>query len=240
MDWSKSVTNNLNKCLNFVQGHFAQNCLLCGGASGARLLCHPCFATLPRLETTRACPVCAAPDILGVCGQCLQQPPHFSHSVAALHYTFPVDQLIQAYKYHQQLALAPLFAQCLCDAVQSQPRPDLLLPMPLHPLRLRERGFNQTLEITRIVSKTLSLPFDTHMAKRVVNTAAQAALDGESRRKNMRGAFACSEQVAGRHIAVLDDVMTSGATLNALCETLQKAGAAKLSVWVVARAQLNY
>lgn len=225
----------LNKCLIFAQP--GQDCLLCGAASGTHLVCPACHDELPRPAS--ACPVCAAPGSGEVCGQCLQHPPHFSRSVAALDYGFPVDKLIQAYKYHQQLALARLFGTLLSEAVRHQARPDHLLPMPLHPARLRERGFNQAHEIAKRIGKTLNLPATPGLARRVVNTASQATLDWDARKKNMQGAFACDKPLAGQHIALVDDVMTSGATLNELSKTLKRAGAGEISVWVVARASTH-
>lgn len=171
-----------------------------------------------------------------MCGECLQYPPAFDRSYAALDYAFPVDKLIQAYKYHHQLALARLFGTLLSQAVRDQPRPDAILPMPLHAARLRERGFNQAQEIAKFIAKDMGLPLAARSASRVVNTASQATLDWDGRKKNMRGAFACAANLHGQHLALVDDVMTSGATLDALSKTLKQAGAREISVWVVARA----
>jgi len=226
----------LNRCLNFIQP--AQDCVLCGAASAANLVCPACHDELPRPSTP--CPICAAPGSGEVCGQCLPHPPHFARSIAALDYTFPVDKLIQAYKYHHQLALARLFGTLLSQAARQQARPDLLLPMPLHPTRLRERGFNQAHEIAKRIGKTLNLPALPNLARRIVNTTSQATLDWDARKKNMRGAFACDTALAGQHIALVDDVMTSGATLNELSKTLKRAGAGEISVWVVARAVAHH
>jgi len=222
----------LNKCLNFIQPE--QDCILCGATSGIHLICSACHDELPR--TSVACPVCAAPGSPEVCGQCLQHPPHFTRSFAALDYTFPVDKLIQAYKYQHQLALARLFGTLLDAVVQHQAHPDLLLPMPLHPTRLRERGFNQAHEIAKRLGKTLCLPVTPSLAHRTINTASQAKLDWDARKKNMKGAFACDTPLNGQHIALVDDVMTSGATLDELSKTLKQAGAGEISIWVVARA----
>ena len=224
----------VNNCLNFIRNWLAQDCILCGALSGAHLVCPACYADLPRHPV--ACPVCAAPGVGQVCGTCLQHPPAFERTYAALDYTFPVDKLIQAYKYHHQLALARLFGALLSRAVRQQPRPDAILPMPLHPARLRERGFNQATEIAKFVGKELRLPLAAHRADRIVNTASQATLDWAARKKNMRGAFACKAPVHGLHLALVDDVMTSGATLDALSKTLKQAGAREISIWVVARA----
>ena len=227
-------TASLNSRLKFMQGLLAQDCLLCGAASGTYLLCRACHAGLPRIAGT--CPRCAAPSDGQVCGACLHHSPAFDRAHAALDYTFPVDKLIQALKYQRQLALARLFGTLLADAAHAQPRPDCLLPMPLHPARLRQRGFNQAHEIAKVSAQILRLPLEPHLATRIINTASQAKLTLAARKQNVTGAFACENAVRDRHIALVDDVMTSGATLNALTKTLKKAGAREVSVWVVARA----
>lgn len=224
----------LNNCTNFIQFWLTQDCLLCGTLSGAQPLCAVCHEALPRPAT--ACPVCAAPGSGEICGECLKHPPSFDHTQAALNYTFPVDKLIQAYKYQQQLALARLFGTLLSQAVRAQPRPDIILPMPLHPTRLRERGFNQALEIAKFIAQVLHRPLATNTARRRVNTLSQATLEWDARQKNMQDAFACDTPLQGQRIALVDDVMTSGATLNALAKTLKRAGAAQVDAWVVARA----
>ena len=224
----------LNSCLNFIRPWLSQDCFLCGAASGNHLICAACHDNLPRHTT--ACPSCAAPGTGEVCGECLQHPPAFDRTYTALDYTFPVDKLIQAYKYHHQLALARLFGTLLSRSVRARAQPDSILPMPLHPQRLRARGFNQAHEIAKFVSKDLNLPLGSHIARRVVNTASQATLDWAARKKNVQGAFACDENLAGQHIALIDDVMTSGATLNEAAKTLKRAGATQVSLWVVARA----
>ena len=227
----------LNKCTNFIQSCLTQDCLLCGTPSGTQLLCFDCQENLPHHD--RACPVCAAPGSQERCGECLTHPPAFDYTHAALDYTFPVDKLIQVYKYHQQLALARLFGTLLSQIVEPEARPDVILPMPLHPARLRERGFNQALEIAKFIAKDLCLPLATNTARRTVNTPSQATLKWDARKKNMQSAFTCDTNLQGQHIALVDDVMTSGATLHALAKTLKRAGAAQVRVWVVARALLR-
>lgn len=224
----------LNSCSKFIQRQLKQDCCLCGTASGTHLVCAACHESLPRHSL--ACPVCAAPGSSEVCGECLKHPPAFDRTSAALDYTFPVDKLIQAYKYHHQLALAHLFGALLSRTVREQPRPDIIIPMPLHPIRLRERGFNQAHEIAKHLNKDLGVPLAAQRLHRVVNTVSQATLDWEARKKNMKGAFACDAPLNGQHIVLIDDVMTSGATLNAAAKTLKHAGAAQVSLWVVARA----
>jgi ComF family protein len=184
--------------------------------------------------------VCAGPggiaDAPEVCGACLKQPPAYDRCVAALRYAFPTDRLIQALKYRGQLALAGLLADLLAEAVRAAPRPDVLVPLPLHPERARERGFNQSAELARPLARALGLALDTAGLVRTRNTAPQAALPVDDRQRNVRGAFSCGASFAGKHVALVDDVMTSGATLNAAAKALKRAGATEVSLWVAARA----
>ncbi|MEW5943058.1 MAG: ComF family protein [Pseudomonadota bacterium] len=215
---------------------FPQDCLLCGAACGNTRLCAACRASLPH-HTASCCPRCALPTPDGhICGQCLKQPPAFDRTLAAFSYAFPADALVQALKYRHNLAAASVLAEPLAELARAQPRPDLLVPMPLHSSRLRERGFNQSIELTRIVAKTLDLPLAPDACERTRATAPQVSLPIDERAKNLRGAFAGRMDLTGKKVAILDDVMTTGATLNELARTLRRAGAAEISAWVVARA----
>ncbi len=212
----------------------AQDCLLCQGASGGRLLCQACARELP--TTASACPRCAAPGAdAAECGACIADPPHYDASCAAFTYAYPVDALIQAFKYGGQLALAGLFAQALYRRIGGAGDVDLIMPLPLHSARLAERGFNQAAEIAKVLSRLSGIAMDARRARRVRNTAAQTALPWRERATNMRGAFACDANLAGLRIAVVDDVMTTGATLDEFARTLKKSGAARVENWVVAR-----
>lgn len=143
--------------------------------------------------------------------------------------------MIPRLKYHTQLAIVPALGACLSHAVRDGPRPDRLVPMPLHARRIRERGFNHATEIARDVAKRLELPLDTASCQRVCDTPPQRGLKHDARRRNVRGAFACSGDVQGLHIALVDDVMTTGTSLDELAKTLKRAGAREVSCWVVAR-----
>lgn len=170
------------------------------------------------------------------CGHCLKNPPAFERTLAALRYEFPLDALIQALKYRHQFALAPLLGTALAErARQSATRPDVLIPMPLHPSRLRERGFNQALELAKNVARELGLPLLAQGAERIRATPPQVGLAWKERAKSVRGAFACALDLRGKHVAVLDDVMTTGTSLHELALVLKKQGAAEVSAWVVAR-----
>lgn len=170
------------------------------------------------------------------CGHCLQAPPAFDHTIAALRYEFPLDTLIQELKYRHQLVLASVLGDALAERVrQSVPRPDVLIPMPLHPSRLRERGFNQALELAKIVAGRLDLPLLARGAERVRATPPQVGLPWKERAKSVRGAFSCSLDLHAKHVAILDDVMTTGTSLHELALTLRQQGAREISAWVVAR-----
>ena len=209
-----------------------EDCLLCGAESAPELLCAACAAELPALP--EPCPRCALPSPAGaVCGSCLNRPPHFDTTLALWRYEFPCDRLVQALKYRARLALAEFFARNL--ASRPLPEIDLVVPMPLHPRRLAERGFNQALEIARGVARRLGRPIEPRCALRVKNTLPQARLPFDERAKNVRGAFLCKLDLSGASIAVVDDVMTTGATLNELARVLKRAGATRVENLVIAR-----
>lgn len=222
-----------NICSNITQSFPEQPCLLCGAPSQYGAWCAACDAALPYLSTAH-CPVCALTTWDGAtCGHCLRHPPHFKRTVAAYSYAFPLDKLMLAFKYSEKLLLANSLGDRLAQRVTV--RPDCLIAMPLHPLRLRERGFNQSLQLARRIGQQLDLPVLPFACQRVRNTPSQSTLPWKERSKNMRKAFSCSADVAGKHVAVVDDVMTTGTTLNELALTLLNAGATEVSAWVVAR-----
>jgi ComF family protein len=222
----------LNRCVQIARGWLGQDCQFCGGSGGPGLLCPGCAAELPALPAH--CPRCATPIPGGaLCGDCLIRPPAFDHTTALWRYEFPCDRMIQALKYHARLALAGFFAGML--ASKPLARVDLIVPMPLHPTRLAGRGFNQAVEIARPLSRLIAIPAELHGARRVKNTVPQTDLPYEERAKNVRGTFACGLDLSGLAIAIVDDVMTTGATLNELARTLKLAGAARVENWVIAR-----
>lgn len=211
-----------------------------GWAPAGCPLCPDCTRLLPRL--LHACPRCALPyehpGTRGECGRCQRRPPAFAAARAAFRYAPPVDHFIRALKFNNDLGLAGLLGAELARAVRDAPRPDLIVPVPLHRSRLRERGYNQALEIARIAGHLLDLPLDGHGLVRRRATAAQSDLPREARRRNVRGAFRVRvpRRYRGMHIALLDDVMTSGSTAQAAAQSLRAAGARRVEVWVVARA----
>lgn len=227
----------LNICIKNIQSLLPQSCLLCAAHCDHALLCAACAEQLPRPPASR-CAVCAVPVAGAVCGACLAHPPRYDEVTAAFSYEHPLDALIQAFKYGGNLALATLLGDALgrTAAAAATPRPDLLIPMPLTAQRLRERGFNQALELARRISAATGIPVAAGICRKVVETRPQAALPWRERAKNVRGAYVCDADLQGRKIAVIDDVMTTGATLNELAKNLKHAGAIHVSGWVVARA----
>jgi ComF family protein len=213
---------------------FGGSCFLCRGKADA-LLCAPCDADLPRLGA-EFCPRCALASPRGaICGRCLTQAPQYDATVAALAYDFPADVLVQALKFRGELALAPFFAGLLVQKLAGRQPMDCILPVPLSDRRLRERGFNQALEIARDLVPATRARLTPGICERARDTPAQMELPLAGRAKNVRGAFHCPRLLAGAKIAVLDDVMTSGATLDEIAGTLKRAGAAHVENWVVAR-----
>jgi ComF family protein len=217
-----------------------QHCELCVADCGDELLCKPCIADLPHLPA--ACPACALPISGGlICGACLAHPPPWSRTVAAFVYAFPVDQLLQQLKYRGRLALADWAGAALADAVRTSfalrppaERPDRIVALPLARSRQRNRGFNQAREIGIRAARAVGLPLTTPLT-RVADTTPQAALPWEARASNVRGAFAVRGDVRGARIALIDDVMTTGATLAEAARSLLRSGAADVECWIVAR-----
>jgi ComF family protein len=210
-----------------------QDCQLCGAPDSGELLCSACMADLTTLPDEH-CPICALPTPSStVCGECLRRPPHFDATFASLAYAFPTDQLVQSFKYGHQLALAGLFVKLMGSG--AVPKGDILIPLPLSKERLRERGFNQAVEIAKLLAQQTRIPLDLHACVRTVDTAAQASLPWKERRANVRHAFECTIDLTGKYVVVIDDVMTTGTTLDEFAKTLKYHGAAHVSNWVLAR-----
>lgn len=211
-------------------------CILCTAASGTSGLCAACYADLPWLSPTTHCPVCALATLQGeVCGECLRNPPAFYQTTAALPYRWPIDQLVQALKYQSDIALARPLGSWLGHAVVESEKPDCLIAMPLHTQRQQERGFNQSVLLARQVHTITGIPLRLDIAQRCRYTQPQAQLPWRDRHKLIRGAFAVDQDLTGLHIAIVDDVMTTGASLNELARTLVSAGARRVDCWVLAR-----
>lgn len=209
---------------------FGGSCFLCRGRADD-LICADCDADLPRLDFP-LCPRCALASPGGaVCGRCLSSAPHYDATRAALAYDFPADALVHSLKFRGELALAPLLAALLVDRIRDD-HVDHVVPVPLSAKRLRKRGYNQSAEIARHLRKDR---LDFTLCERARDVRPQVELPYDDRQSNVRGAFRCTRSLVGARIAVVDDVMTTGATLNELARTLKAAGAVQVVNWVVAR-----
>jgi ComF family protein len=214
-----------------------RSCLLCGERARSAL-CAGCAADLPRL-CGPLCPVCATPIAAPApaCGSCLKASPAFDATLAPLRYTYPIDGLVRNLKYRCRLASADFFAQAMLAATQpARPVGALIVPVPLSAGRLRERGFNQALEIARPLARALHLPLDATSLVRPRETLPQSSLPWRARKGNVRHAFACTRDLTGASVIIVDDVMTTGATLDAVARTLKDHGAAHVTNWIATRA----
>jgi ComF family protein len=229
-----------NKWPRIIQNRlYPPTCLLCGDpGEWERDLCGPCADSLPYIVT--ACPRCAAPldSFAGqLCDQCLKSPPVFDAAHAPLHYEEPVRHLVVSLKFGARYPSARLLGALLADSLEhrADTYPEVIIPVPLHASRYRKRGFNQSTEIARVVSRRLSLPLDLNACRRVRATTAQSNLTAKARRKNLHQAFACPNALPYRHVAILDDVLTTGTTANEVAKTLRQAGVEIIEVWACAR-----
>lgn len=217
------------------------SCIACGaGGPGLRRdLCSGCANELPLNRI--ACSYCALPLSAAatrlICGACIKSPPAYDSSICAFRYAYPIDHFVRALKYGQRLAHARVLGELLAEQLEAQLslRPQCLVPVPLSTKRFRERGYNQVIELGRVLEHWLDIEMRPDLATRVRHTAEQAGLSRRERRKNLRHAFAVHSPIP-KHIAILDDVITTGSTVNELARMCSQAGAERIDVWAVARA----
>ena len=216
-------------------------CLLCGapGAQGMDL-CAACAKDMPRNPS--CCARCALPlpVAAATCGQCLRRVPPFDSAWAPFRYGWPLDRLETRFKFGGDLAAGRSLAALWRGEPVPLPLPALIVPVPLHRSRLRQRGYNQALELARPLAATLGIPVQHDILQRTRDTSAQTELDRTARRHNVRGAFRMREGAAlPDHIAVFDDVMTTGATLAECARVLKRAGVRRVDAWALARAPMH-
>lgn len=240
-------------------------CFVCELRSDSkRCICNSCYAALPWATAQQRCARCGVPRSLRLasnlesnftsniasdiasnretCAKCLLHAPYFDSTCVLFDYAFPIDQWIMALKFHQKLHFAALLGQSWFDhftnpktSAARSPLPEALLPVPLHPKRLRERGFNQCIEIAKIVAPRLKIPLLRTVLQRQVHSRPQSTLGLRDRVHNMKAVFAAQKKLPFRSIAILDDVMTTGATVNALSHVCKEAGVERVEVWCCAR-----
>lgn len=209
-------------------------CLLCGASCKTQPLCTDCIDDFPRL--TNACPRCATPlAFTATCGHCLTHPPEQDISISLFSYQNPVDRLIAEFKYHGKLYLTEFFTDLMFEQLKNKSLPKLLLPIPLHPRRLRERGYNQSLELAKSLSQKLNIPVSKQLLIRSRDTAPQASLPYDQRKRNMQRAFRLNHSSLPNHIALIDDVLTTGHTANAAAKLLRHEGVSTIELWTIAR-----
>jgi ComF family protein len=226
------------RCLleEVLRGLLAPDCLLCGAPAGETPLCPACAADLPALPTA-VCPICLEATTHGEpCGACQMRPPPFAKAHALLPYVFPVDHLIHTLKYAAHFALARHWGAALAEKLRAAQTPcNCVMPLPLHAGRLAERGYNQALAIARPLARNLGVPLDTQSLQKWRPTSPQSSLTHTERQNNLKGAFAVTVDLGGLDIVLVDDVLTTGATLAEAARTLRLHGARSVSVAVVAR-----
>lgn len=230
-DWSRCLPR---KCLPWAR-HLP--CLLCGATclTGQPQLCQPCLHELP-WHTNPHCPQCALATTHGAhCGQCLQHRPAFDQTFAILRYAYPLDRLLQQFKYQQRLDCGQVLIESLLQQWPHAPvTADVALAMPMHLNRLKLRGFNHAAQLATALARYWQLAYAPASVQRIKDTAPQAGLDMQIRTRSLRGAFV-SQAWQGQHVMIVDDVMTTGASMHALAHVIKKAGASRVSAVVLAR-----
>ena len=212
-------------------------CLLCRLEVEYRHgLCQGCWAKLPVNEIH--CECCALPMAHeSLCGHCQRCPPVFDSVIAPLCYQDPIDQMLCALKYHQQLSFARTAAGLITDTVREsgEPRPDLLVGVPMTHRAVRKRGLNQAVFLARLIGRQLGIPVKSTLIKKLRETDRQSTLNASKRQRNLKGAFHCKGSLEDKHIALVDDILTTGATANEISKVLKAAGANRVDIWVCAR-----
>lgn len=198
--------------------------------------------SLPWYISSR-CPQCALPTFNGDhCGICLQHPPAFDRTLTALRYAYPLDRLLQQFKYQQQLSSGKLLSTLVLPYLApllEEDRPDVMIAMPMHVNRLQQRGFNHALELAKHLHQSLRIPLEIEGCMRIMDTPSQAGMDMKTRTRNLRGAFASEKRWQGQHVMIIDDVMTTGASMHAVAHVIKRAGARQITALVLARTLKN-
>lgn len=218
-----------------------QPCILCGdNCHNPLCLCTACQNELPYID--HACKSCGLPiettEHANNCGACLTSPPPISQCISLLHYESPVDYLIKHMKYHNQLSIADLLGKLLAKKIKNLdlPRPQQIIPIPLHIDRLQQRGYNQAIEIGRQLSRELNIPLNLTDCSRTRSTAPQFDIPASERGDNIKNAFEISGNINAEHVTLIDDVMTTGSTVREVAKALLNAGVKQVDVWTCARA----
>lgn len=230
---------------HLTQWIYPPRCLLCGHKGQKTVheavdLCSYCQHRLPFNET--ACLSCALPlphDISpgAICGRCQKKPPAFDASLSLFRYEQPAVWLVQQLKFNDRLAHARLLGNMFAQKIRDcEKLPQCIIPVPLFNKRLRQRGFNQSVELAKPVAQKTGLPLELNLVERVKATESQTGLNAKQRRKNTKGAFRIVKAISYKHVAIMDDVVTTGSTVNEIAYVLKKAGVKQVNIWSIARA----
>ena len=241
---NRYIDTEVDKRINPVRlpGPASCLCLLCDAAlnNNEAFLCHDCAADLP--ANRDACPVCGLPDTFNQpCPSCIKATLPFTRTMALYRYEYPVNRLIHLMKFHARLDIARFMGkQMAVQSIVHGDLPECLIPVPLHARRLAGRGFNQALEVARSVSESIGIPVLSGCIRRTVATRAQTELTAKQRRQNIKGAFVCARSIVPKyhHVAIVDDVVTTGATAMELAGLLRCSGIRIVDVWACASATL--
>lgn len=232
------VRNKKNTRVSRLKQFFLpMTCVLCHAKGQQYDLCPPCYQELPWLnDRCGRCSLPLAQATAHVCGQCQHDPPYYNASVVLFHYLHPICHLINQFKFHQKLCYGHLLAELLIEKLHALPRlPELLLPVPLHPVRLRERGYNPALELTRPLAKAFHIKLNHRYLIRQRYTAQQSLIAQNQRQANVRHAFKLTQKITANHVGLVDDVITTGYTVNECSKVLKQQGVQTVTVLAVAR-----
>lgn len=225
---------------NIQHALFPATCLLCGAPSSQGMdICSPCLDDLP--HNHNCCCICALPLSTNhsepICGKCLKLLPDFDRCYTPFIYGYPLSGLISDFKFSEKFFAGRLLAELLIKFIKEKDTelPDLIMPVPLHPSRLKDRGFNQAQELAKPIARHFNIPLDIKSCKRIKATATQSTLDKKVRKKNMRGAFELVRPLDCKYLVLIDDVVTTGTTVNELAKTLKANGVQRVDVWAIAR-----
>lgn len=226
----------MNQVLKKLIHHvFPSYCLFCLTKTSGADICSSCQKDLPYLK--KSCLICGnsvTSDLL-ICGKCISTPPPFDKTYALFQYTAPISSLILQLKFNHQLIFARLFGEWMGEFLKNKPRPECIIPVPLHSKRTQERGYNQALEMARPLSKILKIPIEFSTCSRTRYTKPQAELPESDRKSNIHGAFKVNAHCSYHYVAILDDVVTTGQTVSELSRVLKKQGVQKIDIWCCAK-----
>lgn len=226
----------------FIQPYFSphtlqQHCFLCHAYSD-KVVCPQCQQDLPYRRAITYCTQCGVPLLKSnYCIRCIKMQPAFDHSYYCLYYHYPIKPMIHATKYYKDLVMLSYLGHMMCESIHAD-LPDVFIPVPLHPRRLKERGYNQSLVLANILGHYHNIPVDIHTSQRIKYTEHQARLSPDNRYKNVYNAFKVKKPFpkSWQHVVLVDDVMTTGNTAHALAKEFKKVGVKQVDIWVLARA----